>query len=48
MRNNWFQLSQDMRVRGALEPLGVKEAIRPEWLKGRIYGNWSGPICILR
>jgi hypothetical protein len=35
MRDDWFQLSQDMRVRGALEPRGVKEAIRPEWLKGQ-------------
>ncbi|SEB23873.1 hypothetical protein [Paenibacillus sp. 276b] len=34
MRNDWFQIMQDMRVTGALEPIGVKGIIQPEWMRG--------------
>nr|WP_145404189.1 hypothetical protein [Paenibacillus xylanexedens] len=34
MRNDWFRIMQDMRVTGALEPIGVKGVIQPEWMRG--------------
>ncbi|MBR2567306.1 MAG: hypothetical protein IKE29_22200 [Paenibacillus sp.] len=34
MKNDWFRIMQDMRVTGALEPLGVKGVIQPEWMRG--------------
>ncbi|KQY87310.1 hypothetical protein ASD24_05465 [Paenibacillus sp. Root52] len=35
MRHDWFQVMQDTRVTGAIEPMGVKGIIQPEWMRGK-------------
>jgi len=36
MKESWFRITQDQRIADAIEPLHVKERIKPEWMQGEL------------